>query len=42
MPLSPVYDAGIPLALGRFKECLQTVKDRLVGAKDPKIPLLAV
>jgi len=42
MPLSPVYGAGIPLVLGHFKECLLTVGERLVGAKDPKFPLLAV
>src|SRR5580700_2555375 len=33
---------GIPLALGHFKEGFKTVRERLVRAKDPKIPLLTV
>ena len=35
-------DRGVPLALSYFKEGFQTVGERFVGAKDPKIPLLAV
>jgi hypothetical protein len=36
------HGPGIPLALGRFEEGLQAVGECLVGAKDPKIPLLII
>jgi len=32
----------VPLALGGFKEGFQAIRERLVGTKDPEIPLLAV
>src|SRR5450756_2393489 len=33
---------GVPLTFGYFKEGFQTVGERLVRAKDPEIPMLAV
>ena len=36
------HGRGVPLALGRFKKGFQAVGERLVRAKDPEIPLLAV
>ena len=36
------HGRGVPLALGHFKEGFQTVRERLVGAEDPEIPLLTV
>ena len=36
------HGGGIPLAFGHFKEGFQAVGERLVRAKDPEIPLLAV
>ena len=36
------HGRGVPLALGGFKERFQAVRERLVGAKDAEIPLLAI
>ncbi len=36
------HGRGVPLAVGRFEEGFQAVRERLVGAEDPEIALLGV